>query len=145
MAGPASQFPGSSFPRHGIRRRRSPMTLARSLAARDLGFNAFTNFSLPAGLTNLSTFYFAGNPLTSLALAPGLAGMTELNLSQNQLTSFTLPVGMTNLIELNLFFNQLTNLTFGYLGNPLTSLVLPEPLAATNLAGDVAFLRNQGI
>jgi formylglycine-generating enzyme required for sulfatase activity len=30
-------------------------------------------------------------------------------------------------------------------GNPFTTLVLSEPLAATNLADDVAFLRNQGV
>jgi hypothetical protein len=34
---------------------------------------------------------------------------------------------------------------FGFLGNPLTTFVLPETLAATNLAGDVAFLQNQGV
>ena len=31
------------------------------------------------------------------------------------------------------------------LGNPLTTFVLSEPLAATNLAADVASLRNQGV
>src|SRR5207249_5816213 len=40
---------------------------------------------------------------------------------------------MTQLIEL------------GFLANPLTTFVLPETLAATNLAGDVAALRNQGV
>jgi hypothetical protein len=45
------------------------------------------------------------------------------------LTNLTLPPDLTQVIQ------------FGYLGNPLVTFVLSE-LTATNLAGDVAFLRN---
>ena len=53
--------------------------------------------------------------------------------NKDQLASLTLPANMTQLI------------TLGLEGNPLTTLVLSAPLAATNLAGTVASLQNQGV
>src|SRR5262249_26269002 len=51
----------------------------------------------------------------------------------NPLTTLTIPPGMTQLRGLVLF------------GVPLATLVLPEPLAATNLALQVASLRDAGV
>jgi len=56
-----------------------------------------------------------------------------LNLGDNQLTNLTLPPDMQQLM--GIFAD----------GNPLTTFVLSEPLAATNLAGTVASLQNQGV
>ena len=50
-----------------------------------------------------------------------------------QLTSLTLPADMTDLQSLELD------------GNPLDTLVLSDPLAATNLAENVASLRNENV
>src|SRR6185369_5978004 len=63
----------------------------------------------------------------------GLTALVSLNLRDNQLTHITLPPDMQQL--LGLFVD----------GNPLASFVLSEPLAATNLAGTVASLQNQGV
>jgi formylglycine-generating enzyme required for sulfatase activity len=62
-----------------------------------------------------------------------LTNLVGLFFVANQLTNVTLPPDMTQLIAL------------GFLANPLTTFVLPETLAATNLAGDVAALRDQGV
>src|SRR5207249_6501669 len=70
---------------------------------------------------------------STLTLPSGLSNLVGLFFVGNQLTNVTLPPDMTQLIGL------------GFLANPLTTFVLPEPLAATNLAGDVAALRNQGV
>src|SRR6185503_17095519 len=56
-----------------------------------------------------------------------------LNLNNNQLTNLTLPPDMQQLIGLFMA------------GNPLTTFVLSEPLAATGLASVVDSLRNQGV
>jgi Leucine Rich repeats (2 copies) len=105
--------------------------------------------------TNLTALNLSENQLTNLVLPSDLNHLESLNLGGNQLTSLSLPSGLTNLVGLFVTGNQLTTLTltpdmtqligFGFLGNPLTTLVLPEPLAATNLAGDVATLRNNGV
>jgi formylglycine-generating enzyme required for sulfatase activity len=81
--------------------------------------------------------------------------LESLNLGGNQLAVLTLPAGLTNLVGLFVTGNQLTSLTlppdmtkligFGFLGNPLITFVLPETLAATNLAGDVTALLEQGV
>src|SRR6185369_6068473 len=63
----------------------------------------------------------------------GLTALVSLNLRDNQLTHITLPPDMQQLI--GLFVD----------GNPLATFVLSEPLAATNLAGTVASLQNQGV
>jgi formylglycine-generating enzyme required for sulfatase activity len=114
-----------------------------------------TSLVLPVGLTNLVGLNLSLNSLTNLVLQSDLSHLESLNLGGNQLTSITLPAGLTNLQGLFLTGNLLTNITlppdmtqligFGFLGNPLVSFVLPEPLAVTNLAGDVAFLREQGV
>src|SRR6185503_15037103 len=71
--------------------------------------------------------------LTSLNLPAGLTNLTGLFFVGNQLTNVTLPPDMTQLVDL------------GFLANPLTTFVLSEPLAATNLAGTVSTLQNQGV
>jgi formylglycine-generating enzyme required for sulfatase activity len=120
-----------------------------------LSENHLTNLSLPVGLTNLTGLNLSENQLTNLVLPPDLNRLESLNVGANQLTSLNLPAGLTNLVGLFFVGNQLTNLTLppdmtqliglGFLANPLATFVLPEPLAATNLAGDVATLRNQGV
>ncbi len=120
-----------------------------------LSGNRLTSLTLPVGLTNLVGLNLTENQLTNLVLPPDLYRLESLNLGGNQLSSLTLPPGLTNLVGLFFVGNQLTNLTlppdmtqligFGFLANPLATVVLPETLAATNLAGDVAFLRNQGV
>ena len=125
----------------------------------DLTVNELTQFILPTGLTNLSVLALTANQLTNFTLPPDLTQLTSLSLGFNQFTSFTLPVGLTNLSVLVLDGNPLINLTLppdqtklttlsvnGTLdGNPLTTLVLSEPLAATNLATTVALLRSEGV
>jgi len=113
-----------------------------------------TRLTLPVGLTNLTALNLSENQLTNLVLPSDLGHLESLNLGGNQLTSLSLPSGLTSLVGFFVTGNQLTNLTlpsdmtqvigFGYLGNPLATLVLSE-LTATNLAADVAFLRNQGV
>jgi hypothetical protein len=106
------------------------------------------------GLTNLVGLNLSGSQLTNLALPSDLGHLESLNLGGNQLTSLSLPSGLTSLVGFFVTGNLLTNLTlppdmtqvteFGYLGNPLATFVLSE-LTATNLVGDVAVLRNQGV
>jgi len=120
-----------------------------------LSENELTDLTLPVGLTNLVGLNLTDNQLTNLVLPPDLYRLESLDVGENQLTSLTLPAGLTNLVGLFFVGNQLTNLTlppdmtqligFGFLANPLATVVLPETLAATNLAGDVALLRNQGV
>jgi formylglycine-generating enzyme required for sulfatase activity len=57
----------------------------------------------------------------------------QIDVLSNQLTSLTLPPDMTQLLTLVLN------------GNPLASLILSEPLAATNLTNTVSLLQNQGV
>jgi len=71
--------------------------------------------------------------LKSFELPSGLIALAFLNLRDNQLTSLTLPPDL----------QQLSGLFVD--GNPLTTLVLSEPLAATNLATIVATLRQQAV
>ena len=107
------------------------------------------------GLTNLTGLNLSENQLTNLVLPSDLNRLESLNVGGNQLTSLNLPAGLTNLVGLFFVGNQLTNVTLppdmtqliglGFLANPLATFVLPETLAATNLAGDVATLRNQGV
>ena len=114
-----------------------------------------TSLTLPVGMTNLVGLNLTENALTNLVLPSDVGHLESLNLGGNRLTSLTLPSGLTNLVGLFVTGNQLSTLTlppdmtqligFGFLGNPLTTFVLPETLATTNLSGDVAFLRNQGV
>jgi hypothetical protein len=99
-----------------------------------LPINLLSSFTLPGGLTNLTTLDLFENALTSFTLPSGLTALTNLNLGVNQLTNLTIPADATNLTTLFLGFN-----------NQLTNVVLPEPLAATNLAALVASLRDQGV
>jgi len=125
------------------------------LATLRLSKTRLTQLALPLGLTNLTALFLTENQLTNVVLPPDLIHLQSLNLGANQLTSLSLPEGLTNLVGLFVVGNQLTSLTLppdmarliglGFLANPLTTFVLPEPLAATNLAGDVAALRNQGV
>jgi hypothetical protein len=103
----------------------------------DLAFNSLTDCSLPAGLTNLDTLFLEGNALTNFNLPAGLTELTQLDLSANEITSLTLPPDMAKLnsLVLDSFFAP----------SELRTLVLSEPLAATNLAETVASLRNQGV
>jgi hypothetical protein len=67
-------------------------------------------------------------------LPSGLTHLTGLFLTGNLLTNITLPPDMTQVRDL------------GFLGNPLTSLVLSETLAATtNLTDEITFLEGEGI
>ena len=120
------------------------------------GNTNLTSLTLPPGLTNLIGLFLRFNNLTNLTLPPDLVNLVQIDVLGNKLTSLTLPPGLTNLLTLFLSGNQLTNLTLPpdmtqlislvLNGNPLTTLVLPEPLDATNhIAGDIAFLRNQGV
>jgi hypothetical protein len=84
-------------------------------------------------MTNLSSLDIESNALTSLTLPTGLTRLTTLDLAGNQFTTITLPPDM----------QQLTG--FFVDRNPLTTLVLSEPSAATNLAGTITSLRDQGI
>jgi formylglycine-generating enzyme required for sulfatase activity/Leucine-rich repeat (LRR) protein len=126
-----------------------------NLTSLRLSENQLTSLTLPVGLTNLTGLNLTANQLTNLVLPPDLNRLESLNVGSNQLTSLNLPAGLTNLVGLFFVNNQLTNVTLppdmtqliglGFLANPLTTFVLPETLAATNLAGDVAFLRDQGV
>jgi hypothetical protein len=131
-----------------------PAGLTR-LVALDLDGNKLTRLTLPSDLTNLGNILLRDNQLSDLALPAGLSRLSFLGLDGNQLTQFSFPAGLTNLFTVGLTGNQLTNLTLPpdltelhslfVDGNPFTTLVLSEPQAATNLAGTVAFLRNQGV
>jgi formylglycine-generating enzyme required for sulfatase activity len=59
--------------------------------------------------------------------------VTGLFFVGNLLTNVPLPPDITQLVDL------------GFLANPLAIFVLPATLAATNLAGDVATLRSNGV
>jgi formylglycine-generating enzyme required for sulfatase activity len=121
----------------------------------DLGGNQLSSLTLPAGLTRLSFLRVPDNNLTSLSLPSGLTNLTALFLQNNQLTNLTLSSGLNQLVQLDLRTNNLTSLTLppditnlvtlGLDGNPLTNLVLSESLAATNLAGTITNLQNQGV
>ncbi len=126
-----------------------------NLTMLSLQANRLTGFVVPPGMTNLTALALGFNQLTNLVLPANLRNLNVLNLESNQFTNLSLPVGLTNLSTLALQHNQLTSLTLPpdmvnltallLAGNPLTTLVLSETLAATNLAGDVASLRNQGV
>ncbi len=122
----------------------------------NLAVNQLSSFTLPADATNLTTLLlFFNRQLTNVSLAADMRKLDTLDLSDNQLRSLELPSGLTALVSLNLRDNQLTHLTLppemqqliGLFvdGNPLATFVLSEPLAATNLAGTVASLQNQGV
>jgi len=126
----------------------------------DLTENQLTNLTLPAGLTNLSVLALRGNQLANFVFPPDLSKLTSLSLADNQLTNFTLPAGLTNLEVLDLAGNELTSFTLPpdqtkltslsltaafFDGTRLATFVLSEPLAATNLAETVAFLRTQDV
>src|SRR5262249_18024841 len=108
------------------------------LESLNLSANQLTNVVLPARLTRLESLDLSANQLTNFVVPAGLTHLTALFLSGNQLTNITLPPDLL----------QLTSVDFtllDFFGNPpLASLVLPEPLAATNLAETVATLLNQG-
>jgi formylglycine-generating enzyme required for sulfatase activity len=120
-----------------------------------LDANMLVSFALPSGMTNLTFVALAGNQLTNLVLPSDLGGLAEIDLGENNLTSFTLSAGLTNLATLTLDGNQLTNVTLApdatklvslfVNGNPLKTLVLSEPMSATNLAATVVGLRDRGI
>jgi formylglycine-generating enzyme required for sulfatase activity len=120
-----------------------------------LSENQLSSFALPVGLTNLAFINLSDNRLTNIVLPPDLGQLQTLNVGGNQLSSLNLPSGLTNLAGLFFVGNLLTNVTLppdmtqliglGFLANPLTTFVLSESLAATNLAGDVAALQNQGV
>ena len=117
--------------------------------------NKLSSFTIPPGLTNLSGVFLRFNQLTNLVLPADLGHLASLDVVGNQLTRLDLPQGLTNLAALILVENQLAELTLppdmaqlttlDLEINPLTTLVLSEPLAATNLAGTVASLQNQGV
>ena len=122
--------------------------------------NELASFTLPAGLTNLSILVLDGNLLTNFTLPPDQTKLASLSLEFNNLTNFILPAGLTNLSVLGLAGNHLTNFTLPpdqtelislsltavfFDGTRLATFVLSEPLAATNMAETVAFLRSQGV
>ena len=117
--------------------------------------NQLTSFTVPADATNLTTLLLSFNQLTNVSLTADMRRLTTVDLSSNRLKDLNLPAGLTALPFLNARSNQLANLTLppdmqqvvGILvdGNPLTTFVLSEQLAATNLALTVATLRNEGV
>jgi hypothetical protein len=121
----------------------------------DLGGNQLPNLTLPAGLSRLNFLRLSENKLASFTLPSGLTNLTAVFLRSNQLTNLTLSPDLINLVQIDVLGNQLTSLTLPpdatklstlvLDGNPLTTLVLSEPLAATNLAGTVSTLQNQGV
>ncbi len=126
----------------------------------NLGFlrldnNQLTSLTVPAGLTNLTGLFLQSNQLTNLVLPTDLNHLIQIDLSMNQFASLSFPAGLTSLAFLNLNDNQLTNITLppdlqqliGLFvdGNPLTTFVLSEPLAATGMASVVDSLQNQGV
>jgi hypothetical protein len=125
------------------------------LSSLRLGANQLTSFTLPAGMTNLIELAIAVNQLTNLVLPSDLFHVVSLDLGENMFANFNFPRGLTNLVSVDLGLCQLTNLTlFPEMtqltslfvdGNPLTTFVLSEPQAATNLADLVTSLRNQGV
>jgi formylglycine-generating enzyme required for sulfatase activity len=125
------------------------------LSTLDLEANKLTHLALPSDLTSLQTLLLRDNQLRELILPAGLGRLSFLALDGNQLAQFIFPAGLTNLSSIGFPDNQLTTITLppditqltGFFvgGNPFTTLVLSESLAATNLADDVAFLRNQGV
>jgi formylglycine-generating enzyme required for sulfatase activity len=131
-----------------------PTSLNHLRTLRIAGNTNLTSLTVPVGLTNLTALYLAGNQLTSLVLPPDLGRLEWFDVGGNQLTSLSMPSGLTNLVDFFVGGNLLTNITlppdmaqvdqFGYLSNPLATVVLSE-VNATNLAADVAFLRNQGV
>jgi hypothetical protein len=102
-----------------------------NLTTLDLSFDQLTSLTIPAG-TSLTTLVLSYNQLTDLSFLNELTNLTTLYLAMNGLSSLTLPAGLTNLTALDLG------------GNPLRTFVLPEPLAASGLAGAVTFLKTQG-
>ena len=132
-----------------------PAGLSHLTTLRLSGNTNLTSLILPVGLTNLTGLNLTENQLTNVVLPPDLNHLQSLNLGGNRLTSLTLPPGLSNLVGLFVVGNELTNITlppdmtrlvgFGFLANPLATFVLPEPLAATSLAADVAFLEGQGV
>jgi len=131
-----------------------PADLSHLTALRLSENTNLTRLTLPVGMTNLTALNLNGNQLTNLVLPSDLGHLESLDLGGNLLTSLALPAGLTSLVGLFVTGNQLTSLTLppdmtqltalGFLGNPLATLVLSEP-AATNLATEVASLRNQGV
>jgi formylglycine-generating enzyme required for sulfatase activity len=121
----------------------------------DVGDNQLTGLTLPFNLGQMSFLRVSGNKLSTLVLPEGMTNLTAIFARSNQLTSLSLPSGLTQLVQIDVIANHLTNLTLrpdmtqlvtlGVEGNPLTTLVLSEPSAATNLAGTVTILRNQGV
>src|SRR5204863_252367 len=107
------------------------LAAARNLEQLFLDSNRLTNFSLPAILTNLTELDLRLNPITNCSLPSGLAHLHTLAIEFGSLTQLILPPGLTALTELDLGVNALTSFSL--------------PPDATNLAGTVAFLRNQGI
>jgi formylglycine-generating enzyme required for sulfatase activity len=132
-----------------------PAGLSRLANLRISGNTNLTSLTLPTGMTNLIGLNLTENQLVNLVLPSDLYHLESLNVGGNRLTSLNLPAGLTNLAGLFFVGNQLTNVTLppdmtqlialGFLANPLTTFVLSEPLAATNLAADVATLQNQGV
>jgi internalin A len=125
------------------------------LSSLRLGANQLTSFTLPAGMTNLAQFAIAVNQLTNLALPSDLFNVVSFDLGENLFSNFIFPRGLTNLVSVDLGLCQMTNLTLApdmtqltslfVDGNPFTTFVISEPLAATNLAALVSSLQNQGV
>jgi hypothetical protein len=121
----------------------------------DLSGNRLTSVALPSEMTNVVTLLAFANQLTNVTFSSSLPRLAHLDLGFNDLRDLALPPGLTNLSSLRLLGNQLTNLTLSpemtsltvllVDSNPLTTFVLSEPLAATNLAETVATLRSQGV
>ena len=119
-----------------------------------LDSNRLRSLALPAGLTRLSRLTLSNNQLTNLTLRADMGQLSFLDLQLNELSDFTLPPGLTNLNFLSLSVNNLPSLTLPPDANlttlelelnPLTNLVLSDPLAATNLAELVQFLRDHNV
>jgi len=81
--------------------------------------------------------------------------MVQLDLGENLYANFEFPRGLTNLVSVDLGLCLLTNLTLApdmtqlsslfVDGNPFTTFVISEPMAATNLDTLVTSLQNQGV
>ena len=98
----------------------------------NLSQNRLREFKAPSGWTGLATLHLGDSLLTNVCVE-GLPNLYQLNVSRNQLTNLFIPPGLALLEVIDVRFT------------PIASVVLPEDLAAGNLADFVAAMQSQGV
>jgi hypothetical protein len=103
---------------------------------------------------NAATATRPTNRSCSSSFSSDLIHASQLDLGENQFANFTFPAGLINLSDVDLGLCQFDQLNVAsgpdelgsiFLGgNPLTTFVLSETLAASNLAATVTDLQNRG-